>query len=305
MPLKHTTETVLVFLLGAVLLVTGVVLHFLPPLPGGLYWWALAFVCALLYPLLVYPTLRTNRADYSFRALHFLPAGFLLLWLLGELGSEWLSGMSGFGMMLAWGLGLVPVTIGMALLALYCIDVIRQRSTRIPLLLLLFVPFALLGASTEWQGWLKGGSIIASTTHSSSSASSVTVANLNPSQNPGENQWRGVLRMMQRREQRLQELQDPFNDSSAASSLLAMQSSSAPVMIAVQSSVSTSQTSSASAMSVSSRTSSKSSSSERTVVEAPPRLVSSGPVTDALAILCIAAYCAVLQARVIKRRQDA
>ncbi len=295
MPLKHTTETVLVFLLAAAMLLTGAVLHFLPELPGGLFWWSLAFVGALLYPLVLYPLLRRSRAEYALRALHFLPAGLLLLWLVGKLGGEWIWGVGLLGVLLAWGLGLLPVALGMALLAIYCLNVIRQRGTRLPLLLILFVPFALLGLSSEWQGWTAGGGMQAATTQSSSS-SVKTVANTSPSDHPGENQWRGVLRRMERREQRLLQREDPFADSSA----IALQSSSAPVMIAVSTS---SKTSALSALSASGAQRSASSiSSARTVVQAPPDLVSSGPITNVLAVLLLAGYCAVLQARAIRNK---
>lgn len=284
MPLKHATETLLVFILAVTLLLTGVVLRLLPELPGGLLWWSVAFVIALLYPLVLYPLMRKRRADYSLRALHFLPALFLLLWLVLMLAGSWLGVVGRLLLALRWGLGLLPVTFGLVLLALYCMHVIRQRGTRLPLLLLLFVPFALLGTTVEtgtWNGLLA----------SSSQSSSRQQANLEPSDNTSENQWRGILRRMERREQRIAEQDDPFASSAAISS----QSSSAPVMIAVTSSVRSSQ----------GRVSTSSSqNSSRQMVDAPPNLVSSGPVLNMLGVLFVAAYCAVLQSRAMKRKDE-
>ena len=81
MPLKHLTETVLVALLGAVVILTGIALSTLPFFPPGVLPWLLVFILTLAYPAAVYPLLKNNRADYEFRALHFLPALAALLWL--------------------------------------------------------------------------------------------------------------------------------------------------------------------------------------------------------------------------------
>lgn len=286
MPLKHATETALVFLLGVVLLITGVVLRLLPQFPRGTVWWAAAFVLALAYPLMLYPLLRKRRAEYSLRALHFLPALFLGLWMLSMLGAQWVRPVAAVASSLRWALGLLPVALGMALLVWYCFAVIRQRSTRVPLLLLLFVPFSLLALSTEW-GTLTGG------LQEGSSRSSVrTQANLTPSESPVENTWRGMLRRMERRERRLQRNDDPF----AASSVIATaQSSSAQVRIAAR-------TSASSAGRVSTSSSGRMTAAvSSSTVDAPPALSSTGLGLDAWGVLLGAGYFTVLQRRAMKR----
>lgn len=294
MPLKHATETLLVFVLAVVLLLTGVVLHLLPAPPAGLFMWAVAFVLTLAYPLLLYPLLRKRRADYSLRALHFLPALFLLLWFLAAMGAGWLRPLSLVRSVLQWGLGLAPVATGMALLLWYCFSVIRQRATRAPLLAVLFVPFMLLGLSTEWNGWTTGG-LTAATASSASKAQ----ANLAPSDSPRENNWRGMLRRMERREARLQRNQDPF----AASSVIATaQSSSKQLLIAAKSSDASSSPPSTYAASTARSSAKTVAVSSRTEVDAPPALSSTGLGTGSLAVFLGAGYFTVLQRRAMRRK---
>lgn len=298
MPLKHATETALVFLLGVILLITGVVLRLLPALPGGMLWWGAAFALSLVYPLLLYPLLRKRRAEYSLRALHFLPAMLLLLWLLSTLGAEWLRPVSAFGWLLRWGLGLLPVALGMLLLMLYCLSVIRQRATRVPLLLMLFVPFSLLALATEWNGWAGDGRLQASAQRSSRS----TQANLEPSEHATENNWRGMLRRMERREERLMRNQDPF----AASSVIATaQSSSAQLLIGAKTSSSRGSAGSTASLSSSSRGMIAAATSSKTTVDAPPALSSTGLGLDALGVLLGAGYFTALQRRAMRRRLEA
>ncbi len=283
MPLKHATETLLVFILGLALLIAGVVVHFLPPLPGGLLPWAIAFLASIVYPLVLYPLMRARRAEYALRALHFFPALMLLGWLALQLIAIPLHGLWFLPSILRWGLGIVPVTIGMALLIWYCAEVIRQRNVRMQILGLLFLPFLFLATATERMNLSLP--ILASIGHSSesSSTSSVQIANLEPSEHPAEQKWRGVLRQMQRRQQRLLNREDPFAGASEGT----LQSSSAPIMIAVQSS--------------SSATQSEGTVSSRTTVDAPPRLSSTGLGLDAFVGLIVAAYGAVMQKQLKKR----
>ena len=298
MPLKHATETALVFLLGVILLITGVVLRLLPALPGGMLWWGAAFALSLVYPLLLYPLLRKRRAEYSLRALHFLPALFLLLWLLSTLGAEWLKPVSAVGWLLRWGLGLLPVALGMLFLVLYCLSVIRQRATRVPLLMMLFVPFSLLALATEWKGWTGNGGLQASVQQSSRSIH----ANLEPSTNTHENSWRGMLRRMERREERLLRNEDPF----AASSVIATaQSSSVQLLIAAKTSASSRMSLGSTSSSSSSRGMIAAAASSRTAVDAPPALSSTGPALNTLGVLLAAGYFTVLQRRVMRRRLEA
>src|SRR3989344_8257269 len=87
MPLKHSTETLLIIVLGVLLLVTGAILDILPSLPEGTVLWGVAWAGSVAYPLLLYPVLKERRADYSFRVLHFVPVGMLLLWFMLEIVS--------------------------------------------------------------------------------------------------------------------------------------------------------------------------------------------------------------------------
>ncbi len=90
MPLKHHTETAYLFLFGLVLCVSGFVVSILPDLPNGLKYWVLALTATILYPIVLMPTFRRNRADYEFRILHWFPAGIFVLWMLLQIShSTW------------------------------------------------------------------------------------------------------------------------------------------------------------------------------------------------------------------------
>lgn len=154
MPLKHLTETVLVFTLGLVIVLTGILLPTLPSLPPGILPWMIIFVLTLLYPISLYPLLKRNRADYFFRLLHFLPVAMATLWLLLELLMlRWPSVRSLLSVYLfAW--TLPAVCISFVLIAWFCLSVIRRRFPRLFLLGLLLVPFLALALSSQgvWQG---------------------------------------------------------------------------------------------------------------------------------------------------------
>lgn len=149
MPLKHLTETVLVVALGIVTIFTGILIDTLPLLPQGFIPWAIVFGAALLYPLVLYPLFRTNRADYFFRVLHFLPAALALLWIAIQLVAlrfpaalivhEWYT----------FGWTVVGVVIVFVLILWFCFEVLRRRTNRMMFLLLLLVPFIALGISSE------------------------------------------------------------------------------------------------------------------------------------------------------------
>ena len=81
MPLKHTTETFLVFLLGIVILIVGLLLPTLPDLPAGAVPWTILFVLTLLYPLSLFFLFRNRRADHALRLLHWFPAAMMLVWI--------------------------------------------------------------------------------------------------------------------------------------------------------------------------------------------------------------------------------
>ncbi len=153
MPLKHTTETVLVISLGLALLVTGATIAFLPPLQESYVPWGIAFVASVIYPLALYPLLRSRRADYSFRLLHLMPAIFLLLWLAFEVFGPAQASIARAGALFRWGWTLPAVIIGFVLLAAYCLEVIRQRKLRFSILGLLFLPFLVTAVAAEQYQW--------------------------------------------------------------------------------------------------------------------------------------------------------
>ncbi|MDD4318909.1 MAG: hypothetical protein PHW10_01120 [Candidatus Peribacteraceae bacterium] len=153
MPLKHFTETLLVIALGIVAIVTGVLVSTLPALPQGALPWLIVLALGLAYPLSLYPLLKRNRADYSFRLLHFLPALAAIVWLALQLLQS-VPGVSAFLSSFLFGWALPWVALSFLLLILFCLHVIRRRVPRITALLLLFVPFLLLSLYGEgaWDG---------------------------------------------------------------------------------------------------------------------------------------------------------
>lgn len=177
MPLKHSTETILVGILGAVMSLAGIVLGVLSAVSSPGFLWIGAFLVALAYPLMLYPHFRERRADYEFRLLHFVPAMLLLLWLL-------LTVLSGFfpflaavrgALMIGWALPLV--LIGFALLAWFCVHVLRQWPQRLGMLLAIFVPFALVGLLGDRFDWnVQVASLIDSRAGTGSTASSRPIA---------------------------------------------------------------------------------------------------------------------------------
>lgn len=154
MPLKHSTETTLVAVLGVAMILAGIVIAVLSLVASPWLLWIAAFFISLAYPLILYPHFRERRADYEFRLLHFAPALFLLAWLVLTIlgGSVPFVASLRDVVMFAWALPLVGV--GFLLLAWFSMRVIRQWSRRVGTLALLFVPFvtlALFGHRLEWN----------------------------------------------------------------------------------------------------------------------------------------------------------
>jgi hypothetical protein len=232
MPLKHAHETRLVFLLGLAIVLAGVVCAVLPPLPGGIVPWVGAFIVSLIYPALLSPTLRSNRADNTFRRLHWFPAGMLLLWFVLQGGALFFAELAFTALWYTWGWTLAFVALGFFFLVFFCLKVIRQRGLRIFLLALLFVPFATSALIAEqkdfdlseratafWNeratnvlallpSWGSGSlssespDIIAENGAASSLAEGT---NLDPSEDPGEERWRASLRALKERMDRVQD----------------------------------------------------------------------------------------------------
>ncbi len=271
MPLKHFTETVLVFVLGIVFAATGIVLSTLPHLPPGILPWLLLFIATLIYPAALYPLLKNNRADYEFRALHFLPAAITLLWLL--LASSMLR-FPFLGRILAaltYACSLPFVLVSFVLLVWFCLRVIRRRVPRLVLLVCLFVPYLAFAISTKvyktdekiaavlWHGSWWNITGVAPGLESSSGK------NLAFSSFPEEEQWRQKIRQF---EMGLTQTGSAVSSTSSASSR-----ASAPLIL-----------------------SSSSSSSSK-----PSRLPSAGPETDALVLTLVGLYGGVLHHRAKKR----
>jgi len=238
MPLKHTTETLLIFLLGTLTVVTGVVIPTLTNLETGIVQWAIVFVLAAAYPLLLSQTFRQNRADYAFRVLHWMPAFLLLIVLLLELLVYAFPSTAFLLSWYAWGWTLSGVAIGFFLLGLFCLRVIRRWTLRIVLLSILFVPFVVGAVASEhfsWNGeiasvlwggewWqLAGGG-------SGSLLADAEEKNLNASLDPVEEQYRDRLRAIENRRERIAErLEERRNETFSVSSVLAINSSAPSV----------------------------------------------------------------------------
>jgi len=158
MPLKHLTETVLVVLLALVTIAAGVASSVLPPIPEGFIPWAIVFVAALVYPAILYPILKGNRADYSFRALHFAPVALALGWVSLQIVILKEPRAQAVHDIYTWGFGVVPVATMFFLLAVFCLQVIRRRVPRITFMILLLAPFAVAAyvseTRTHWDAQL-------------------------------------------------------------------------------------------------------------------------------------------------------
>lgn len=289
MPLKHTTETFFVFLLGVLILVTGIAIATLPDLPAGAVPFSILFVLAILYPLSLHFLYRRRRADHAFRLLHWFPAVMLLLWLSIELISLQQPRFLLVRDWYVWGWTLSAVTIAFVLLIAYCLQVIRRRLTRILLLLVAFIPFvggALASERTThwerqlatvlWGGdWLKdleGKEILGF----KMVARLPTEQNLNSSSDAKEEEWREKLRSAE--ERRLQARQQLLARSSA-------QSSTGPVTLTPPSPDLAVNTGAA----------------LREAKTLPKKLPSSGPELAAFMMVMLAGYTAVLHDRARRR----
>ncbi len=203
MPLKHLTETLLIVLLGIVTVATGFVLSTLPHLPPGILPWLILFVITLIYPAVLYPLLKNNRADYEFRALHFLPAVVAVLWLLLASLTLRFAFLSVVLAVLTFAWSLPFVFVSFLLIILFCFSVVRRVVPRIVFLLLIFVPYLALAvaatafhedrkiAAVVWHGtWWN----ITGVTPGQESSSGKYLAY---SSNPEEELWRQKIRQFE------------------------------------------------------------------------------------------------------------
>lgn len=210
MPLKHDTETLMVLFLGLLIALAGAVVAFLPPVSISVWPWAAAFAVSLVYPLALYPMMKERRADYEFRALHFVPALILLLWLALDLLVTFRPNWQILQSLYTWGWSIGVVAAAFVLLVWFCLRVIRQRVPRLGWLLAIFLPFIILAQLSERQEWdrqlamtLWDGQGLQSGT--GQIAVGGTSSNLDPSSDGAEEQWRAELRRMERRRQRIEE----------------------------------------------------------------------------------------------------
>jgi hypothetical protein len=267
MPLKHDTETWLVFLLGLLTVVAGIVCVFLPPVSVALWPWAVAFALSLVYPFALYPYLKERRADNPFRLLHFAPAAVLLLWLIVDLAAGVSTRLAPLQQWLTWKGGLLPVTAVLILLALFCLSVLRQRWSRLIMLGLLLIAaaaFGLLNTRYHWDGmlaarmWGDSGSLII--------AGDPTMSGTTTS--AAEVRWRAQLRLMEERRRSIA-------DGTGATSKPPQGSSSSMIIAGNTSSAGPSMP--------------------------PPRLPHSGPTADVLVFLTMSGFTTALHRRTIRR----
>lgn len=153
MPLKHSTETTLVAVLGVAMALAGIVVAVLSFVSAPWLLWIAAFFVSVAYPMVLYPHFRERRADYEFRLLHFTPAVVLLVWMLVTIAEPVLPAFAFVRTILTFGWALPLVFLGFVLLAWFCIRVIRQWGRRLGALGLVFVPFAVLGLAGETFEW--------------------------------------------------------------------------------------------------------------------------------------------------------
>jgi hypothetical protein len=298
MPLKHFTETLLILVLGVAMVVTGILVSTLPLLPEGLLPALILLGITLLYPIALYPLFRSNRADYPFRVLHFIPAFIVGGWLLLQGIAYFLPGLQFLTTGYVWGWTLAPVLIGFFLLMLFCLSVLRRWVARLVLLSVLLLLFVATGigssmswrldrslASVLWQGnwWNITG------TGSARFPGGYVALNPSsqPSSDPTEQEWR-----------------DKLNGYEARSSSIAAQSSSSVAGIWIGP-VTTGSSSSAASVMVSSAQSASVSSLPSTQSPTTPKpgtpLPSSGFATEVLPFVLLAGYGTVLQRRAKKR----
>lgn len=287
MPLKHGTETRLVLLLGFMIALAGAAAAFLPPLSVSVIPWAIAFIVSIIYPLALYPLFKERRADYEFRALHFVPALMLLLWLsidiLAGLKPQW----QAVQLWATWGWSVLIVLVAFVLLALFCLRVIRQRWPRMALLFAVLLPFLFISQLSERMRWDEQMAMVLWGAEGSGTGmiAGTTSGNLAPSTDTQEEQWRAQLRQMERRRQQLEENGTGIVAARSSSSVTVNNSKSSAVIAA----------NSFSSRSFSTVKSSSSSS------KAPPRLPSSGFGSEAIALTMMGLFTATMHRRAMRK----
>jgi hypothetical protein len=285
MPLRHSTETALLLVLGAVIALGGVLIATLPGLPEGILPWAVLFAFAVAYPILLTPLFRARRADTPLRWMHWFPAAMLLVWFFIEVIALYLPNVTALQKVYTTMWTLPAVAFGILMLVLYCLNVIRRRVPRISMLALTFVLFVALGvtslfgsawdrqiAATLWEGtwWniLETGSTLLGRNGTGSSLGEIAA-----SEDSSEERWRQKLRASERRSVREAQRKSVEKSagavSSAPKSVMVASTSSAPLW--------------------------------RSASSAPAALPSAGGAVEVLALTLIALYSGVLHQRAARR----
>lgn len=284
MPLRHSTETALILLLGLVIVCTGFLIATLPPVPEGIVAWAILMALAIAYPILLMPLFQARRADTPLRTMHWFPAFMLLLWFGIEVVALSLPRFAVVQGAYTTVWTLPAVALGILILLLYCLNVIRRRVPRIATLLLMFACYAVLGvssmrgggfetqvASLLWdQEWWQ---ILGTRSTLTGSGQKKSLEDIAASADSSEERWRRKLRASERRNEReakrRSNAESSDQASSAARSTMAKSSSSALLW--------------------------------RSASSAPAALPSSGGAVEVLALTLVALYSGVLHDRARRR----
>ncbi len=152
-PLKHHSETAYLLFLGLIICLGGFLTGLLPKPPQGTAYWIALLALSIVYPLLLLPTFRENRADYEFRLLHWFPTGMFLLWgLLQYMGPRsHIGNILMLGFLFLWSLPMVA--LGLSFIILFAVHVMRRSSVRVTILSILLALFSLGSIVSEAQGW--------------------------------------------------------------------------------------------------------------------------------------------------------
>lgn len=250
MPLKHATETFLLFLLAVITATTGLVLALMPHLPAGLLLWAVLLFLTVLYPIVLSPLFIKRRADIPFRVLHWFPAFMVVLSIIFQMIALYFPDAEFLNRIFTWSWSLGAVLVGFISLIVFSVSVLRRKTQRVAIFLSILSPFVLLALLSQtmfdwnrplqatllqgdwWRvfdmaGTSSSGGLIADTGSGDS--------NLEPSEDSAEERWRERLRAIEERRERiaarLKENKDnkPVAVTSSSSSKVAMgQTSSKP-----------------------------------------------------------------------------
>ncbi len=139
--------------LAIMVCLVGFLAALLPHLPAGLSAWGILLAVSVVYPIVLQPTLRVNRADYEFRLLHWFPACILLLWAFLEVTSPRVKFLYilQLGFFYLWSLPIV--VLGICFLMLFAVHVVRRSTVRVTLLSLLLAAFITGAVAAEIRDW--------------------------------------------------------------------------------------------------------------------------------------------------------